>query len=280
MARAAYLMGAVGTSNVLAGRRYGIPVFGTMAHSYVQAHDDEAAAFEAFAGLYPGDDAASRHVRHARRRAEGHRAGTQARQRFRVRALRLDSGDLGDLARQARQLLDAAGLSEVRIFASGGLDEHELARLIEAGAPIDAFGVGTKLAVSEDAPSLDMAYKLVEYAGRPRMKLSTEKVNYPGRKQVFRSIEGGRMARDVIGRHDEALAGEPLLRPVMRGGMRLADGRVTLEEARAHARRELERLPETLRSLPPAAAPYRTDISPPLQSDLESLRHVLEASLS
>jgi nicotinate phosphoribosyltransferase len=280
VARAAYLMGAVGTSNVLAGRRYGIPVFGTMAHSYFQAHDDEAAAFEAFAGLYPETTllvdtydtlVGVRKVIELARRLGSH---------FRVRAVRLDSGDLGDLARQTRQLLDAAGLSEVRIFASGGLDEHKLAALIESGAPIDAFGVGTKLAVSEDAPSLDMAYKLVEYAGRPRMKLSTEKVIYPGRKQVFRSVEGGRMVRDVIGRHDEALEGKPLLRPVMRGGMRLADGRVTLEEARAHARRELERLPETLRSLAPAAAPYRTDISPPLQSDLESLRHVLEASLS
>ena len=150
--------------------------------------------------------------------------------RFRVRAVRLDSGDLGALAVQARKMLDAAGLSAVRIFASGGLDEHEVAALVAAGAPIDAFGVGTKMAVSEDAPSLDMAYKLVEYAGRPRMKLSTKKVLYPGRKQVFRVVEDGRMVRDVIGLHDEILEGEPLLRPVMRGGVRLAAGRVDLGE--------------------------------------------------
>ena len=232
VARASYLMGAAGTSNVLAGKLYGIPVFGTMAHSYIQAHDDEAAAFEAFAGLYPETTllvdtydtlgGVRKVIELARRLGD----------RFRVRAVRLDSGDLGTLARQARQLLDAAGLSGVRIFASGGLDEHEVAALVAAGAPIDAFGVGTKMAVSEDAPSLDMAYKLVEYAGRPRMKLSTKKVLYPGRKQVFRVVEGGRMVRDVIGRHDEALEGEPLLRPVMRGGVRLADGRVSLEEAR------------------------------------------------
>jgi nicotinate phosphoribosyltransferase len=167
VARASYLAGAAGTSNVLAGKLYGIPVSGTMAHSYIQAHDDEAAAFAAFADVYPEttllvdtyDTLAGvrRVIGLARRLGD----------RFRVRAVRLDSGDLGTLARQARQMLDAAGLSSVRIFASGGLDEYEVAELVAAGAPIDAFGVGTKMAVSEDAPSLDMAYKLVEYAGRP-----------------------------------------------------------------------------------------------------------------
>ncbi|MBX6313015.1 MAG: nicotinate phosphoribosyltransferase [Isosphaeraceae bacterium] len=278
VARASYLAGASGTSNVLAGKRYGIPVFGTMAHSYVQAHDDEAAAFAAFAGLYPEttllvdtyDTLAGvrRVIELARRLGD----------RFRVRAVRLDAGDLGELARQARRMLDAAGLSSVRIFASGGLDEYEVAAFVEAGAPIDAFGMGTKMAVSEDAPSLDMAYKLVEYAGRPRMKLSTRKVLYPGRKQVVRVVEGGRMARDVIGRHDEALEGEPLLRPVMRGGVRLADGRVGLEEARAHARCELERLPEAVRSLAAAEVPYRVDVSAALRADLDALRRALEAS--
>ena len=232
VARASYLMGAVGTSNVLAGKCYGIPVFGTMAHSYIQAHDDEAAAFEAFAGIYPETTLVVDTydtIGGIRRVIElSRRLGA----RFRVGAIRLDSGDLGALAREARQMLDAAGLDGVRIFASGGLDEHEVAALIAAGAPIDAFGVGTKLAVSEDVPSLDMAYKLVEYAGRPRTKLSSRKAIYPGRKQVYRRTEGGRIARDVIGRHDEAVEGEPLLRPVMRGGVRLAAGRVGLEEAR------------------------------------------------
>ena len=278
VARASYLMGAVGTSNVLAGKCYGIPVFGTMAHSYIQAHGDEAAAFADFAGLYPETTllvdtydtfGGVRKVIELSRRLGA---------RFRVRAVRLDSGDLGALARGARQMLDAAGLDGVRIFASGGLDEHAVAALIAAGAPIDAFGVGTKLAVSEDVPSLDMAYKLVEYAGRPRMKLSSRKAIYPGRKQVYRGTEGGRIVRDVIGRHDEALEGEPLLRPVMRDGGRLAAGRVGLEEARAQARCELERLPEALRSLGPAAVPSRVEISPALQDDHDALRRTLEAS--
>ncbi|MBV8557584.1 MAG: nicotinate phosphoribosyltransferase [Planctomycetaceae bacterium] len=279
-ARAAYLMGAVGTSNVLAGQRYGIPVLGTMAHSYIQTHDDEAAAFAAFAALYPGTTL----LVDTYDTLEGVRKvidlGRRLGDRFRVRAIRLDSGDLGALAGQARQMLDAAGLHGVRIFASGGLDEHEVAALIAVGAPIDAFGVGTKLAVSEDVPSLDMAYKLVAYAGRPRMKLSSRKAIYPGRKQVIRRVEDGRIVRDVIGRHDETLEGEPLLQPVMRRGARLAAGRVSLEEARVHARRELERLPEALRSLAPAEVPYRVEISSALQADHDALRRTLEASQS
>jgi len=279
-ARAAYLMGAIGTSNVLAGRRYGIPVLGTMAHSYIQTHDDEAAAFAAFAALYPGTTL----LVDTYDTLEGVRKvidlGRRLGDRFCVRAIRLDSGDLGALAGQARQMLDAAGLHGVRIFASGGLDEDEIAALIAAGAPIDAFGVGTKLAVSEDVPSLDMAYKLVAYAGRPRMKLSSRKAIYPGRKQVIRRVEDGRIVRDVIGRHDETLEGEPLLQPVMRRGARLAAGRVSLEEARVHARRELERLPEVLRSLAPAEVPYRVEISPALQADHDALRRTLEAAQS
>jgi nicotinate phosphoribosyltransferase len=278
VARASYLMGAAGTSNVLAGKSYGIPVFGTMAHSYIQAHDDEAVAFEAFTEIYPETTllvdtydtlGGVRKVIELSRRLGA---------RFRVRAVRLDSGDLGALAVQAREMLDAAGLNRVGIFASGGLDEHEVAGLVAAGAPIDAFGVGTKLAVSEDVPSLDMAYKLVEYAGRPRMKLSSGKATYPGRKQVFRCFEDGSMVRDVIGRHDEGLEGEPLLVPVMSGGVRLPAGRVNLEEARAHARRELGRLPGPLRSLAPAEVPYRVDVSPSLQADRDALLRALAAT--
>ena len=140
--------------------------------------------------------------------------------RFRVRAVRLDSGDLGRLAVDTRQMLDEAGLQRVKIFASSGLDEYKIQDLMNSGAPIDAFGVGTKLAVIADAPDLDMAYKLVEYCGKGRLKLSAKKVLYPGRKQVFRQIERGRMVPDVIGRFDEPLTGEPLLKPLFSVGNR------------------------------------------------------------
>jgi len=273
IARAVYLAGGAGTSNVLAGMTYGIPVFGTMAHSYVQAHESESAAFDAFAALYPETTllvdtydtlaGVQKVIELSRKLGE----------RFRVRAVRLDSGDLGNLARQARVMLDAAGLKHVTIFASSGLDEYEIQELVRSGAPIDAFGVGTKLAVMEDAPHLDMAYKLVEYAGQGRLKLSPKKALYPGRKQVYRQVEGGVMARDVIGRFDERLAGEPLLQPVMRAGRRI--GRIELEESRGRFRREIQRLPARLRELEPAPDPYEVQFSGRLRDDLERIRKAL-----
>jgi nicotinate phosphoribosyltransferase len=276
--RTSYLAGAAGTSNVLAGKLYGIPVFGTMAHSYIQAHADESAAFAAFARLYPETTL----LVDTYDTLEGVRKvielSRQLGEQFRVHAVRLDSGDLGELAKQTRQMLDAAGLSRVGIFATSGLDEYEIARLLASGAPINAFGVGTKLAVSEDAPALDMAYKLVEYTGRPRMKLSSKKVILPGRKQVFRQFAGERMLRDIIGRHDEELEGEPLLQPVLRGGERLAAARVTLEEARRHAALEQTRLPDPLRRLERSPTPYPVEVSPALNRELESLRASLETA--
>ena len=265
VARSSYLVGAGGTSNVLAGKRSGIPVFGTMAHSYIQAHDDEAAAFEAFARVYPEATllvdtydtvgGVEKVIDLAGRWGD----------RFRIKAIRLDSGDMCALAKRARTMLDDAGLGGVKIFASSGLDEHEITRLLDDGAPIDGFGVGTKLAVSSDATDLDMAYKLVEYDGRPRMKLSTDKRIYPGRKQVFRFTEGDEMRHDVIGVSDEDPGGEPLLRPVMREGRRL-HARPPLDELRGEALRRLERLPSRIRSLEPADPPYPVEISERLQS--------------
>ncbi len=268
VARASYLAGAAGTSNVLAGRRYGVPIFGTMAHSYVQAHEEEAEAFRAFARLYPNTTliadtmdaiAAVRAIISLHRKL-----GNE----FAVGAIRLDSGDIVELAKVSRKLLDEAGMSEVRIFASGGLDEYEVARLLEAGAPIDGFGVGTKLAVSADAPSLDMAYKLVEYDGKPRTKLSPGKVLYPGRKQVFRLCEGGLMKRDVIGRDDEDLPGQPLLEPVMQGGRRLPAGHVCLGAARSHCQAQLALLAEPLQALERADEAYPVMFSETLETDL------------
>jgi nicotinate phosphoribosyltransferase len=198
-----------------------------------------------------------------------------------VRAVRLDSGDLVSLSRSARALLDAAGLEHVRIFASGGLDEDEVARLLAHHAPIDAFGVGTAMGVSADVPALDMAYKLVEYAGHGRLKLSTGKVLLPGRKQVFREEEDGVARRDVLARHGEALPGRPLLRRMMHAGRREEDASPTLEAIRALAREELERLPPEVRRLEPARPPYPVDVSPELSaekarviSELRGERHV------
>ncbi len=191
--------------------------------------------------------------------------------------VRLDSGDLGELAAAARRILDEAGLQTVTIFASGGLEEDAVARLVASGAPIDGFGVGTDMGVSRDVPSLDIAYKLVEYAGRPRTKLSTGKRLPPGRKQVFRMEREGRAVHDVLAGRDESSVGRPLLRQVMAGGARTADGRVTLDEARAHARRELGRLPPELRRLTAPASPYHVELSARLIQDAELLRRLHES---
>lgn len=260
-ARAFYIAGVASTSNVLAGKFYGLPVAGTMGHSYIQAHDDEAQAFEAFASLYPGtvllvdtyDTLAAVH----KVIELAHRLGDA----FRISAVRIDSGDLVNLAREARALLDAAGLQHVGIFASGGLDEDQVARLVAAGAPIAGFGVGTAMGVSRDAPDLDIVYKLTEYAGKARLKLSSGKGVLPGRKQVFRQTEDGHAVRDVIACADEDLPGQPLLAPVMRGGQRLPAGQVDLATAREYSRQQIASLPEHVRALPPADPPYPVEIS-------------------
>lgn len=164
-------------------------------------------------------------------------------------AVRLDSGDLGFHAGAVRAILDAAGLQQISIFASGGLDEHRLLSLCRSGAPIDGFGIGTSLTTSSDAPALDCAYKLQEYAGRPRRKLSDGKATWPGRKQVYRQYHAdGTIAADVIALTDEPAYGDAVLRPAMRNGKRV-DGLPSLTEARAHATASYARLPETLRRL-------------------------------
>jgi nicotinate phosphoribosyltransferase len=255
-ARASYLAGFAGTATVLAGQMFGIPLYGTMAHSFIEAQDDELAAFEIFARARPDNvvllldtydtEAAARKAVTLAPRLKA--AGIA------IRGVRLDSGDLATLAKSVRAILDNGGLQDVTIFASGGLDEDALAAFAQAHIPIDGFGIGTSLTTSSDAPAIDFVYKLQEYAGVPRRKRSENKATWPGRKQVWRRYDtDGRMAGDWISLDRSAwpdaaaTAGgeEPLLHCVMRDGKRLSPP-PSLDEIRARAKRELERLPEKL----------------------------------
>jgi len=250
-ARASYIAGFAGTATVLAGELWGIPLFGTMAHSYIETFDDEAAAFEAFARARPDNlvflldtydtEVAARKVVALAPKLKA--AGIA------IRGVRLDSGDLAALAKSVRGILDAGGLADVTIFVSGGLDEDALLRFAAQEAPIDGIGIGTALTTSSDIPAIDFVYKLQEYAGRPRRKKSANKATWPGRKQVWRSLGAdGRMAGDVVALEGETAPGAPLLRPVMERGKRLLP-KPTLDEIRRHAQHELESLPEPLRRL-------------------------------
>ena len=263
-ARASYLAGFDGTATLQASLEFGIPAVGTMAHSFVQAHDDEATAFEHFARVRPRALTLLVDTYDTERGARivAALAPRLAVDGIMVSAVRLDSGDLAAHARAVRAILDAAGLQRIRIFASGGLDEYSLQALCAGGAPIDGFGVGTGLTTSSDVPALDCAYKLQEYAGKPRRKRSEGKATWPGRKQVYRRYAAdGTIAGDVVGLLDEPLPGEALLQPAMRSGQRVP-GLPGLAEARARAAASLARLPEPLRRLEAATVPV--EISPRL----------------
>jgi nicotinate phosphoribosyltransferase len=251
-ARLGGMVGFSGTSNVAAARAEGLTAVGTMAHSFVEAFPTEEEAFRAFARSHPGpvtflvdtyDTEAG--VRTAARVLRDLGLGSGS-------AIRLDSGDLGDLAVRSRAILDSAGLPDVRIIASGGLDEYAVEELVRAGAPIDTYAVGTRVGVSADAPYLDSAYKMVEYEGRPVMKLSSAKVTAPGRKQVFRCPGYA----DVIGLEDERPppGGVPLLETVMRDGDRVGK-RPPLAAARERFAADLGGLPRAARAIRAPTAP-------------------------
>jgi nicotinate phosphoribosyltransferase len=259
-ARASYVAGFAGTATVEAGKAFGIPLYGTMAHSFIESFDDEAAAFAAFArarpenvvlllDTYDSETAARKLVALAPRlRAEG----------IAIRGVRLDSGDLVALSRSVRAILDQGGLADVTIFASGGLDEDSLLGFAAAKAPIDGIGIGTSLTTSSDVPAIDCVYKLQEYAGIARRKRSTSKATWPGRKQVWRRYDAtGRIAGDLLALDQAGAAkvhgGEPLLQLVMKAGRRLSPA-PSLDAVRRHARAELDRLPEPFRRLDPQAA--------------------------
>jgi nicotinate phosphoribosyltransferase len=273
-ARAFYVGGIAATSNVLAGERYGVPIAGTMAHSYVQAHHDEAEAFAAFARIYPDTVLlVDTYDTLAGVRKVTELAGTLG-EAFKIRGVRLDSGDLAALSRETRRLLNDAGLARLEIIASGGLDEDAIDRLLASGAPIDGFGVGTNLGVSHDAPALDIAYKLTEYAGKGRLKLSPGKPILPGRKQIFRGADG-----DTIARADEELPGSPLLTEVMRGGRRVG-AQVALQEIRTRTQASIARLPEAVRGIAPAETPYPVRVSAALTHLQSDITHELEGGVS
>jgi nicotinate phosphoribosyltransferase len=268
VARAAYIAGASGTSNVLAGAAYGIPLSGTMAHSYVMSFEHELDAFRAYARDFPGSTTLLIDTYDTIQGAK--RAALLARElsaRGGIQAVRIDSGDIADLSRGVRAILDEAGLPQVRVLASGDLDEYHIAELRAAGAPVDAFGVGTRLGTSADAPTLSSVYKLVEDARGPRMKLSPGKATLPGRKQVYRFISNGRYSHDLIALENEASpeGARPLLRQVLADGRRLQQLE-PLAEARERCRLTLTQLPERLRLLQPGGEPYRVERSPGLQA--------------
>lgn len=250
-ARASFIAGFAGTATLPAGMMFDIPIFGTMAHSYVQAHVSEKEAFLNFARSQPdrafflidtyNTEKAARTVTQL--------APALAVNGIAVRGVRIDSGDIGQHARKVRTILNEAGLTETRIMASGGIDEFKLRDLTEVNTPIDSYGIGTSLVVSDDAPALDCAYKLKAYAGEPKRKRSEGKAYWPGPTQIFRRYsEAGQLAGDTIGCADEILQGEPLLQPVIVGG-KLYGPLPKFGELRRYAHGQLERLPEELRRL-------------------------------
>ncbi len=274
-ARAAYLAGFAGTATAYAGPRFGIPVFGTMAHSFVQAHDDEAQAFARFAESFPMNamlliDTYDT-VEGARRVAEI--APRLAKRGIRIKGVRLDSGDLDALSRKVRRVLDDADLRDTVIFASGNLDEQRVQALVVARAPIMSFGVGTSLTTSSDAPYLDAVYKLQEYAGQARRKRSSGKATWPGRKQVFRRLDAsGHCVGDTVALTSETFPGVPLLAELMRGGRRVAPS-PPLGVARAHCAAQLATLPPELRRLDPPWPTYPVTISPAIKALADDVDH-------
>jgi len=265
-ARASYIAGFAGAANVLAGARYGIPVVGTMAHSFVQTHDSEIRAFEDFArarpeGLillidtYDTEEGARKVVKLAPKlKADG----------IAIRGVRIDSGDLIAMSKKVRRILDDGDCKDVIILVSGGVQEDLLAEMKRQNAPIDGCGIGINLDASIDAPWLDCAYKLQEYAGKPRRKLSEGKATWPGRKQVWRSYgSDGRMSGDILSVEGDRQQGEALIVPVMQGGKRVAAAE-KLATLRERAARELSRLPEPLTRLAPFD--YPVAIAPALKT--------------
>ncbi len=273
VARSSYLTGFSGTSNVLAGRRYGIPIVGTMAHSFVSSFERETDAFRSFVLSFPDNSTLliDTYDPLAGTRKAIEVAREMAARGERLSGVRIDSGDLASLACEVRRILDEAGLVDVKIIGSGGLDEYDLAALSDTNVPYDSYGVGTKMGVSGDAPWFDMAYKLVEHNGRPVLKLSTGKVSLPGRKQLFRFVDGqGRLKKDAIALLNENLPeAEHLLKKVMEKG-KAKDPHPNLKEIRECFLEEFNRLDEPTKAIRNPAA-YPVELSPRLKQLKEKI---------
>ncbi len=244
-ARAAFIGGCVGTSNVEAGMRFGLPVYGTAAHSWIMSFDREADAFRAFHEIFPEHTTLLLDTYDT---VAGAKLATEIGSS--LRGVRLDSGDLGALSKQVRPILDQAGMQQTKIMVSGDLDEFKITKLLAENAPIDVFGVGTELSTSRDDPALGGVYKLVELDGQPKMKLSKDKATYPYCKQVWRSYaDDGMMLGDTIGMANEPeLPGEPLLQPLLRKGELIAP-LPNLTTIQKYARQQVQSLPEIYKSL-------------------------------
>ena len=251
-ARASYLAGFSGSATVLAGAVFDVPLYGTMAHSYIQAHGDENAAFEHFARSHPENTVLliDTYDTEAAAIKVVTLADTLASDQIDINGVRLDSGDLAEHAKNVRQILDRGGLTNTTIFASGNIDEYRLHDLVASGAPINGFGIGTALDISSDAPSLDCAYKLQEYAGKPRRKRSEGKATWPGRKQVYRRFDAGnRLAEDIVALEEhDTQTGEPLIKPMMLAGRRIHE-KVPLHEIRKRTLAGYTRLSKQMSAL-------------------------------
>ncbi|MEQ8181647.1 MAG: nicotinate phosphoribosyltransferase, partial [Smithellaceae bacterium] len=263
-ARSTYISGFAGTATVIAEKLYGIPIFGTMAHSYIEAFGSEEEAFVAFGRANPNNVTLLIDTYDT---LKGARAAVNAARRLskegvQTSAVRLDSGDFLALSKEVRSILDQNGLPEIRILVSGNVDEIMIRQLLADGAPIDAFGVGTKLDTSEDAPYMECAYKLMEYDGKPRLKKSSGKATLPGRKQVLRRLQDGIMVGDLVAEEGDLQEGAPLIAKVMDQGKRLSPPSNPAEIA-VYTKSQLQSLPEYLREL--AVAPsYPVEIAPSL----------------
>ncbi|WP_457627085.1 nicotinate phosphoribosyltransferase [Persephonella sp.] len=269
-ARASYIGGFAGTSNVLAGKEYGIPVFGTMAHSFILAHRDEVEAFKDFTSVYPENSVLLVDTYDT---IQGVYNAVKAIRELGLKhfkGIRIDSGDILTLSKKAREILDREGFKDAIIIVSGGINEYKIKQLLDAGAPVDGWGVGTELVVSADLPYLDCAYKLVEYDGRPVMKFSTKKKTLPYKKQIYRIEKNGILGKDIITVYNEEVKGGiPLLKQVIKNG-ELVTELPSLGQIRQKAINSFQKLPDELKSIEKTIQ-FLPEVSPEIVRTMEEL---------